>query len=257
MKLKEMVTSGSMPPTLIPIGDAPVGQKVHIITCSSCGFKNKLKKKRKFCLNCGKILRWPVSEDTINEGLTVFKESKKLRKLLKKIDQQIIKAEIQEKVYGAKIPRKPIDDIKKMISFLADKFEELEKEYKNAKDKSKRILIKKAHKELKNKYVDILQYINQDKVLNALTVTGILSIVVAGLSMGLSVIMGLEKLVGLSSIGLPMALSFVGIPYLASFGVMAGLGFLLKGAKKLKDERLIKLITSIKEKQKVLQTSKR
>lgn len=189
-------------------------------------------------------------KEILNEGLVFFKESKKLRKLLEKIEKKVEMAEIKAETIDLKIPKKDINEVIKMLKDIADNFENVEKKFKEAKgDKQKRIIIRTEHKEIKQKYKEILNKINNEKTIRIFMGIGILSAILAAASTGLTILMSLENIIGLSAtIALPRALTLVGIPYIAGFGIGIGVSFLVRNIKNLRDKNLVKTIIEIKQK---------
>jgi hypothetical protein len=89
----------------------------------------------------------------LNEGLVLFKESKKLRRLAKKIDNRLEKAADENE-------KKQVKDYVNTILDYAEKFERLEKLYRSG-DKKK---VKEMHKKLKSEAQGLVKEANKDLI---------------------------------------------------------------------------------------------
>lgn len=88
----------------------------------------------------------------LNEGLVFFKESKKLKKLAKQIDNRIEKA-------GDDKEKKQLKDYVNIILDFAEKFEKIEKLYKQDKKRAKEL-----HKELKENAKKLVKEADKDMI---------------------------------------------------------------------------------------------
>lgn len=89
----------------------------------------------------------------LNEGLVLFKESKKLKRLAKKIDNRL------EKAADAK-EKKQVKSFVNTILEYADKFEKLEELYKSGNKKK----VKEMHKKLKEEAKGLVKEANKDMI---------------------------------------------------------------------------------------------
>lgn len=99
-------------------------------------------------------------ENTLNEGIKYFKDSKRIRKLSKKIEKKInllSKQEEMTEVFKTTI----------QLNNIADEFELLEKNYK-----FNTYGYKMKYKALEQKYLDLIKIINKESVISALKKIG-------------------------------------------------------------------------------------
>lgn len=88
----------------------------------------------------------------LNEGLVFFRESKKLKKLAKQIDDRISKAADEKE-------KKQLKNYVNTILDFAERFEKIEKLYKQDKKKAKEL-----HKELKTKASKLVKEADKDLI---------------------------------------------------------------------------------------------
>jgi len=184
------------------------------------------------------------------EGIRFFKESKRLRRLVDRIEKRVVSAFQKEKIVLIKgISKADVIKVQKKVSELADKFEAVEKEFKGAEGREARALVKQKHKELKSDFVEILSMANDDKVLKSLYAFGIIGMIVSAFALTIKALAAVGVIQGVI-FPASMLLQLVGIriPSPVYMGAMFGIPVLMKLAQRFGDQRITKLIQSIKMK---------
>lgn len=126
------------------------------------------------------IIEESFDEEYINEGLRIFKASKRLNKLADKIENKLSKKKEDATVAPSEI--KEVKEIIKKTRKAAQDFEKLEEKFKNA-DREERKEIREEEKKLKEKYEDFLKKIRSDEFKKLATALGIAGLV-AGIATG-------------------------------------------------------------------------
>jgi hypothetical protein len=85
--------------------------------------------------------------DNLNEGVRFFKESKKIKKLRKKISDKMDGLEEEEK--------KDLQEFLDKTEEIASKFENIEKDFKKAKSSEVKKKVIQQHKKLKNEFKEL------------------------------------------------------------------------------------------------------
>lgn len=118
-----------------------------------------------------------LNEETLDEGLTLFKDSSKLERLAFKLEKSIMpqKDKLNPKQYESVI------SLVNKIKYVAKLFRELEIRRKKASSKEEKAELQNEYKNLKLKYYEILKIIKSNKIANVLKATIIPAIIVGSL----------------------------------------------------------------------------
>ena len=118
-----------------------------------------------------------LENEYLTEGIKYFKESNKLKRLVKVLEKKIPKLSDEE--------RKNIQELREGVIKLIKEYEKIEADFSKAQTKQEKDQLKLAHKSMGKKFTSVLKMATKEDTKKVLISTGLAAIVGGALASGL------------------------------------------------------------------------